>query len=89
MQPPQALRRLWLLTRLFYFIFGVGFIGLSSWGIASSAHPDLWVCALLPLGATCILCALLTTPANRARILRPMVRLDGRGSEEEAAEIRI
>ena len=87
MQPPQALRRLWLLTRLLYFIFGVGFIGLSSWGIASSAHPDLWVCALLPLGATCILCALLTTPANRARI--SSAPWSGWTAEAEAAEIRI
>ena len=71
MQPRQALQRFWLVARLFSLAFGVLFIGWTSADIAS--YPDDIAdkdYGLIAAGATCILCALLSTPANRGRLHR-------------------
>ena len=86
MQPRQALQRFWLVARLFSLAFGVLFTGWASADIAS--YPDDIAdkdYGLIAAGATCILCALLTTPANRGRLHRRLGRLGGHGTEEEEA----
>ena len=91
MPPRLALRRLWLVGRFVALALGVIFIGWTSALIAarpSSGLRDPLAFGALPAGATCILCALLATPANRGRLHRRLGRLGGHGSEEaEAAAI--
>ena len=83
MQPRQALRRIWLVVRLFYLAHGVLFAGWASADIAS--YPDDIAdkdFGLIAAGATCVLCALLSTPANRGRLHHRLGRLGGHGSED-------
>ena len=83
MQPRQALRRFWLVGRLGFLAFGVLFIAWASADIAS--YPDDIAdkdFGLIAAGATCVLCALLSTPANRGRLHHRLGRLGGHGSED-------
>ena len=87
MQPRLALRRLWLVGRLFCLAYGVLFIGWASARIAAtpSLTRDPFFIGFVAAGATFIVCALLATPANRGRVHRCLGRLGGNGTEEEEA----
>ena len=87
MQPCQKLHRLWLLLRLNSLAVGMLFVGWAS-AVISDKPPlrrePLYI-GLFPYGATLIVCALVSTPANRGRLHRRLGRLGGGGSEEEEA----
>ena len=59
-------------------------IGWASAAIAATPYlaRDPYIIGFFLFGATCILCALLATPANRGRLHRHLGRLGGHGSED-------
>ena len=82
MQPRPALRRLWIVVRLFLLVIGVRIAGSNIAGFYFLG----WAAAAL--GAASLLCAALATPRNRGRIHLRLGRLGGRGTEaQEAAAI--
>ena len=81
MQPRQALRRAWLVARLFFVGRGVLNVGFYSAHLATDRTAPDWIA----YGALCLLCALVATPRNRGRLHRWLGGLGGRGSEEEEA----
>ena len=85
MHPRPALRRLWLVTRL--FLLGYGVITLYA-AIADTVHLDYLDGGNVAVSAVYLLCAALATPRNRGRLHNRVGRLGGRGTEaEEAAAV--
>ena len=89
MQPRPALRRLWIVSRLYFLGYSVLTAG---WSIAEYDQGDYpvyqyhWASAAF--SAALFLFAALATPRNRGRIHRRLGRLGGRGTEaKEAAAV--
>ena len=84
MQPRPALRRLWVVIRLFFLGFSVPFATVSATHYIQGSGTFNRLAAAA-LSVTSLLFAALATPRSRGRIHRRLGRLGGRGTEEEEA----
>eukprot|EP00964_Phaeocystis_antarctica_P002587 scaffold1354_cov58-Phaeocystis_antarctica.AAC.1 len=83
-QPRPALRRVWIVTRLFFLGVGLLLAGISIADAQRNAFFHHWADPV-PMSVIFLLCAALATPRNRGRAHRRLGRLGGRGSKEEEA----
>jgi len=91
LQPRQALRWLWLVSRVLCFAVGAVIVFFAGALIGVDANlrgekgQEIAIVMLFASGVSWITCALVATPVNRGRIHRYLGRLGGRGSEREEA----
>lgn len=87
MQPRPALRRLWVVVRLFYVGLGAFWGGYTISVLAAfpSYAASTWIPAHIALSVALLLCASFATPRNRGRLHRCLGRLGASGTEEEEA----
>ena len=87
MQPRPALRRLWLVARLFAVGLGTSTVAFTTASVVAipsfSGLP--YVPSNFAFSATLLLCAALATPRNRGRLHRKLGRLGESGTEREEA----
>ena len=87
MQPRPALRRLWLVARLFAVGLGTSTVAFTTASVVAvpsfSGLPS--VPSTFAFSATLLLCAALATPRNRGRLHRKLGRLGESGTEREEA----
>ena len=87
MQPRPALRRLWLVARLFSVGLGTSTAAFTIESVVTvPSYSGLRsVPSNFAFSATLLLCAALATPRNRGRLHRKLGRLGGSGTEKEEA----
>ena len=89
MPPRAALRRVWIVMRVFYFIIGPAAMLLGGMNFIGYFIREGTFCAfctmMFSFGLTWVLAASFTYPRNRGRIHRWLINLGSRGDQQQEA----